>query len=197
MITDDPSPRRAVILAVLLILITLIYSWLQTGWKYEYRKTETPNEIVGYSAGYCGLNPRGMEKSQNYRIDYRTKTIERFLDKYNPDMRWIASIVVGWSDYYHTDPYLVVAIGSLEQDYLRSCYYNNCWGHSVNGEYLQYGSVEEGIKAAVKLLGNKLYSGKSIAQIGPIYCPTKGGCDTSHWIKSVTTIYNNITDYEN
>lgn len=190
MMTDDPSPRRAVVLAVLLILTTSVCCWLQTEWKYEYRKTEMPNGIVGYSAGYCGLNPRGMEESPNYRIDPRTTAIERFLDKYNPNMRWIASIVVSWSDSYGTDPYLVVAIGSLESGYFRSCYYSNCFGHRGNSGYIRYGSMEEGVKAATKLLGNKLYAGKNIEAIGRIYA------EDPSWSAKVTTIYNNIESYE-
>jgi len=190
MITDDPLPKRAVIVAGLMIVTTLIYSWLGTEWKYEHRKTETPSEIIGYSAGYCGFNSRGMDGLPDPRIDNRTKAIERFLDKYNPDMHWIAPIVVSFSDYYRTDPYLVVAIGSLEQDYFRSCYYNNCWGHRYNGRYLTYESMAEGIEAAARLLGKERYRGKTIDAIGRIYA------EDPNWPAKVTTIYGKVKYYE-
>lgn len=183
--SDDPSPKWALIVAGLMIIATLITSWLQTEWKYENRKTET-NEQVGVCAAICGTNPRGMEGLPDPRVDPRTEAIERFLDKHNPNMRWVAPLVVSFSNYYQADPFLVVAIGCLESANFRSCLGGNCWGHRNGRGYIRYRTLAEGIEAASRLLGSRLYAGKTIAQIGPIYA------EDPEWSAKVAAIYMEI-----
>lgn len=187
--SDDPSPKRALIVAVLMIIATLIASWLQTEWKYEKRKTET-NEQVGVCAAICGLHPRGMEGLPDHRTDPRTEAIRRFLESHNPSMSGFAARIVDSAVRFGADPYLVVAIGSLESAYFRSCLGGNCWGHRGSRGYIRYGTLAEGIEAASKLLGSRLYAGKTIEAIGKVYA------EDPAWSAKVATIYGEIKNYE-
>ncbi len=172
------------------ILLTLYQGWMQTETKIEYRDYEKLKKTT------IELEPLptvtgGMEDVVISDGDRRGATIAAFLEKHNPARAWMADSFVAACDSFKVDPYLVVAIGSLESGYFRHCIAGNCYGHTGSAGYISYPTLAEGIYKACQLMGNRLYYGKTIAQIGKIYA------SDILWAEKITQIYEKIKSYEN
>lgn len=186
----DPLLKALLVVVGVAILLTLYQTWMQTETKVEYRDYEKLKKTT------IELEPlptvtRGVERPIVPVRDRRSATIAAFLEKHNPARAWMADSFVAACDSFKVDPYLVVAIGSLESGYFRFCVVGNCYGHTGSAGYISYPTLAEGIYKACQLMGNRLYAGKGIKEIGKVYAEDSG------WAEKVESIYQNIKSYEN
>ena len=115
--------------------------------------------------------------------DERVRKIRAFFDKRNEDMVGYSGNFVISADRYGVDPFLLVAVGSLESGHYRYCVDGNCFGHACSVRNCGYTNIKEGIEGGARLFAHERYAGKSIENIGIIYAADQ------MWSSKVRAIY--------
>ncbi len=118
--------------------------------------------------------------------DARIETLERFLDRYNSELKPYAYDIIAAADRYGIDFRLLPAIGMQESNLCKKAPKDsyNCWGFGIyGGKVTKFSGYREAIDTVTKTLAND-YKGEGLhttEEIMARYTPSNEG----DWAKSV------------
>ncbi|MDE1868338.1 MAG: glucosaminidase domain-containing protein, partial [Thaumarchaeota archaeon] len=123
--------------------------------------------------GVLLLTSVGTNVAQGSIGDRDASRIDSGLHYFHSPMYGYGKTIVKYARQFGINPYVIIGIAGEESTLGKfRCQYNP-FGYKFNNGYCVFSSFSEAIYYEAKLLGSKLYKGKSVDEIAQTYC----GCD--------------------